>query len=142
MRASGGGGTSCAVAARLLRIDPPTRRGAWVPTTRTWTVTVLDAGARASVTVAAATTHEPLEIPLPSPDVHPDEAATVFAVLDRAYLDHDRKVAAMRAATADEPAVIRLSRVLALDLPPALASALAEVLAAGTGTSADTSVRS
>jgi len=127
-------------AARVLRIDPP--RGTWLPPTRSWTVTVLEAGTRASVTVSAAATDQPLEIPLPSPEAVPNGTADVFAILDRAYLEHDGKVAALRAATADQPAAVRLSRVLALGLPPALTSALAEVLAGGTESPAAASVRS
>ena len=129
-------------ATRRLNIDPPPRRRDWLPRTRSWTITVLDAGARASVTVADAATDEPLDIALPAPSGGPGEGAEVVAILDRAYLEHDRKVAALHVATADQAAAVRLGGMLALDLPPALTSALAEVLAGGTGGADGASVRS
>ncbi|MCL2465267.1 MAG: glycoside hydrolase, partial [Micrococcales bacterium] len=61
---------------------------------------------------------------------HGDVAAGVFAVLDRAYAEHDRKAEAYAVATSPEPLHVRLSHLHALGLPESLASAVEEMLVA------------
>jgi hypothetical protein len=116
---------------RTLRVEPASRVGDWLPTTRTWTVTVVGPNPT-SATVSDVPTDASVEIRLPAPDLTTDHPAELFEVLDRAYLEHDRKVDALRVATADQPSAVRLSGLLALDLPGTLLSALAEVLTGGT----------
>jgi alpha-glucosidase (family GH31 glycosyl hydrolase) len=59
-----------------------------------------------------------------------DVAGRVFAVLDRAHVEYDLKPRVHAIATSDAPLAVRVSHLVALDLDPALLTAVLEVLLA------------
>lgn len=90
------------------------------PTTRV-SVTVDDVPTTATLTVAVG----------PDPQLRPNDVdPLVFAVLDRAEIEHDAKVHAYAAATGDRPLAVRLGDLHALGLEPAVVDAVTEVLLA------------
>jgi hypothetical protein len=59
-----------------------------------------------------------------------DPGRELFDRLDRARLDHELKVQALAAVTADRPAGARIGHLHALALPRAVESAVVEILSA------------
>ncbi|OIQ74556.1 hypothetical protein GALL_437880 [mine drainage metagenome] len=61
-----------------------------------------------------------------------DVRARLFALLDRAQIEYALKSRVLAVATGDQPLALRAARVMDLELEPALAGAVAEVLLAQT----------
>jgi alpha-glucosidase (family GH31 glycosyl hydrolase) len=119
-------------AAGMLTIDAAAGPAGIVPDLRTWTVTVLGAAGRRSVTVADAPTHTPLRVTVdPGADPGTNQVrARVFDVLNRAQCAFSVKTAAWEAVGSGAAAPAVLSTLLALGLPESLLSALTEILTA------------
>jgi hypothetical protein len=131
-----------------LTIGPADGPGGIVPRTRTWTVTVLGveaprattdgvdveaaaADGRTSVTATADTTAA-LRIsvgPHPRPRTS-DVPGRLFRLLDAAQHPYEEKAAILRTLRSGRPVVEQLAELQARDLPPALLSALTELLTA------------
>ena len=62
-----------------------------------------------------------------------DVRARLFALLDRAQIEYALKSRVLEVATGDQPLALRAARVMDLELEPALAGAIAEVLLAQAG---------
>ncbi|KGM13375.1 glycoside hydrolase family 31 protein [Cellulomonas bogoriensis] len=125
-----------------------------VPASRTWTVTfpALAVGADPvaevdGTTVVARTAAEGERLSVTVEDVPRgstvrvhlgdgprlranDVRARVFAVLDRARIEHATKSRVLEATTCDQPVAARLTHLQALDLDPVLETAVTEILAA------------
>ncbi|MEJ5914513.1 glycoside hydrolase family 31 protein [Pseudokineococcus sp. 1T1Z-3] len=137
-----------------LTVGPATGPTDVVPARRTWTVTfvALEDGrapvvtvdgdaASAEVTRTATRTSVTASGIAPTSTLHVDLGVRpalrdndvhgrLFALLDAAQTEHRLKNRAYDVITADQPASLRMSRLVAMELEPALLSALAEVLLA------------
>ncbi len=143
-------------ASGTFTVTPPDGPTGHLPAARTWTVTfpaLRDAdptvtvdgaeavaeirrdGARLSVRVDGVPVTAPLTVHLGA-DPRParnDVRARVFALLDRAQIEYELKSRVLEVATRDRPLALRAAEVMALELEPALASAVAEILLAQAG---------
>ena len=139
-----------------VTVDPVQGCAACVPATRTWTVSLVAAdlpeGARSSATVDGRPVPAEVErdghvvrlvvrdVPsasrleagfgVPVGVAADDADARLFGILDRARIEYDLKSEAYRVATARLPLHVRLAHLRALDLTPAVAAAVEEVLLA------------
>jgi hypothetical protein len=102
-----------------------------LPAARTWTVTVLGAGAE-RVTVADAATSEEVVVRVEGGDGPrtPDRADALFALLNAAQYGHEEKARAWRTLQSDLPAEAKLAELHAQELPRPLIGAISELLAA------------
>lgn len=133
-----------------LTIGPAAPGGEIVPRTRTWTVTLLAAAAEVDVdgtrqplaaargkvraTAADVPTDRPLRLAF-GPGLTPrtqDVGERLYEVLSRAHFGHEAKRAAWDALRDSAAGVVKLARLQSQGLPPALLSAVTELLAART----------
>lgn len=113
--------------AGTLTVGPAVGAVGCLPESRTWSATIPGGAAGP---IVAGPPDRPVTVLL-GPGHRRDVADDVFACLDRAHLDHELKVSALRVCVADRPVGGRLSHLHALGLPRAVESALIEVLTAG-----------
>ena len=97
-----------------------------LPASRTWTVRSPGGDGSDPVTAAPG---EAVVLDLGAAPVT-DPGRELFDRLDRARLDHELKVQALAAVTADRPAGARIGHLHALALPRAVESAVVEILSA------------
>ena len=140
-----------------VTVVPPAGNLEHLPTVRTWTLTfpaldgdvdpaaTVDGAAvavqlrrdatRRQVTVAAVPAGAELRVDLgPMPRLAANDVrARLFTLLDRAQIEYALKSRILDVATRDQPLALRAARVLDLELEPALAGAVAEVLLAQAG---------
>ncbi len=140
-------------ASGTFTVTPPDGATGHLPAARTWTVTFPAVGAvdptatvagdevvpevrreatRLSVRLAEVPVAASLTVRL-GPDPRPaadDLRGRLFALLDRAQVEYELKSRVLEVATRDRPLALRAAEVMALELEPALASAVAEVLLA------------
>jgi alpha-glucosidase (family GH31 glycosyl hydrolase) len=137
-------------AAGILTIGPVRGAVSAVPTRRTWTVTLLGCAGvnpitqdeatlpksmvrgRTSVTVADVPADQPVRLVFgPNLSTRTDDIpARVFEVLHRAAYDHEAKQAAWHTVLEPIDGAVKLARLQALGLPPALLSAVTELIVA------------
>ena len=139
-----------------VTVVPPAGNVDHLPTVRTWTLTfpalggdveptaTVDGGAvavqvrreatRRQVTVEAVPVGAELRVDLgPMPRLATNDVrARLFTLLDRAQIEYALKSRILDVATGDQPLALRAARVMDLELEPALAGAVAEVLLAQT----------
>ncbi|MCB2176896.1 MAG: glycoside hydrolase family 31 protein [Actinomycetales bacterium] len=143
-------------ASGTFTVTPPDGPTDHLPATRAWTVTfpavgdgspsvtidgsaavaeVRHEGTRLRVRVDDVPVAAPLTVSLGAePRVSPNDVhGRLFALLDRAQIEYELKSRVLEAATRDRPLALRAAEVMALELEPALASAVAEVLLAQAG---------
>jgi alpha-glucosidase (family GH31 glycosyl hydrolase) len=113
-------------ASATLTVGPADGAVGCLPDTRRWSVTIPGGPTGPAV---GAPPNRPVALPL-HPVPRSDTDGELFRRLDLARLDHEVKVTALRACTADRPVAGRLSHLHALGLPRAVESALVEVLTA------------
>jgi alpha-glucosidase (family GH31 glycosyl hydrolase) len=140
-----------------VTVVPPAGNLDHLPTVRTWTLTfpalagdveptaTVDGGAvavqvrreatRGRVTVPIVPVGAELRVELgPMPRLAANDVrARLFTLLDRAQIEYALKSRILDVATGDQPLALRAARMLDLELEPALAGAVAEVLLAQAG---------
>ncbi|HUX71874.1 MAG TPA: TIM-barrel domain-containing protein, partial [Cellulomonadaceae bacterium] len=140
-----------------VTVVPPVGNLDHLPTERTWTLTfpALGGDAEPTATVDGSTvavqvrreaTRRQVQVPSvpvgaalrvdlgPMPHLATNDVrARLFALLDRAQIEYALKSRVLEVATGDQPLALRAARVMDLELEPALAGAIAEVLLAQAG---------